>query len=306
MPITNFDKVELLLPMTGANNGTVFTDYSLRKRTVTRTGVVTSTSQSKFSSYGSSGYSPGTSGHNIEVAHASSLNLAGKDFCYEVHMRFVALPGTGEQQGLISKWTNTSGVYESFFAYWNDNGTRRLRFAYSLNGTAVAAEAEAITLPTNEWVHLGVFRHGNTLQFFTSGGYLGAGKAISGSIYASSAPIRLFAVGNVSSTTPNGFMQDACITIGDSKYAGGYSEPSRMTQRTLTRTNTGTDSHEYDRAVLFDFNGGAHVGRHTTVIPDNDGNFEATDLIDLEYGVAFIRDGCSPVCRGPVEVDADA
>ena len=79
-----------------------------------------------------------------------------------------------------------------------------------------------------------------------------------------------------------------------------------MTQRTLTRTNTGIDSHEYDRAVLFDFNGAAHVGRHTTVIPDASGDFAAADLIDLEYGVAFVKADYDPICRGPYAVDADA
>ena len=44
----------------------------------------------------------------------------------------------------------------------------------------------------------------------------------------------------------------------------------------------------------------------TAEVPDASGDFVADDLIDLEYGVAFVKADYDPICRGPYAVDADA
>ncbi|MDV7396656.1 hypothetical protein RZS08_34990, partial [Arthrospira platensis SPKY1] len=51
----NYNDVQLLLPMTGPNNGTSFADWSSRARGISVTGAVTSTARKKFAAYEGSG-----------------------------------------------------------------------------------------------------------------------------------------------------------------------------------------------------------------------------------------------------------
>jgi len=70
----HYDNVSLLMPMFGANNGTIFTDYSPTPKTITRYGdTKTVTAQSKY--YGSSGYFDG-GGDNREIDAATGPYLA--------------------------------------------------------------------------------------------------------------------------------------------------------------------------------------------------------------------------------------
>jgi len=296
MPITNFDKVELLLPMTGANNGTVFTDYSLRQRLVTRTGAVTSTAHSAFAAYGSSGFFDGTD-DRLDIAASTGIDLSGGDFCIE----FWARPQTNFTSRCFADKA-TTGADRDFFIGSGAGGA----LLYTDGSGSARLDLGAPSI--NTWAHYAFYRISNVLYGAINGeivdDYTGA-LTFSGPNSVMSIGARRAAAGP--DRYYHGNIQDFCITKGAAVYpASNFTPPPRMTQRTLTRTNTGVDSHEYDRAVLFDFNGGAHVGRHTTVIPDSEGDFEATGLIDLEYGVAFLKDGCGPICRGPFEVDPDA
>jgi hypothetical protein len=297
MPITNFDKVELLLPMTGSNNGTTFTDFSLRQRTVTRTGVVTSTAQSKFSAYGSSGYFNGSS--RLTVVYETGFDFSAANFTVEAWVR---------RQNSSSTWPAIIGKQNATadwdFGIWitNSNGDVNVHYSSAANGNLTISSASG-ALPLSAWVHVAVVRNGSSLVLYINGASA-ASATLSGNLRNRNISLTIGQTAQ-NNTSFVGNLQDLCITRGTAKYTANFTPPARMTQRTLTRVNSGVDSHEYDRAVLFDFNGGAHVGRHTTVIPDNDGNFEATGLIDLEYGVTFIRDGCNPICRGPYSADGD-
>jgi hypothetical protein len=297
MPIANFDKVELLLPMTGANNGTVFTDYSLRQRTVTRTGAVTSTAQSKFAAYGSSGFFNGTTDY-LSVANANGFDFSDRTFTVETWVRLAS----NNSARIASRSVGANNTDRQWVFFTNSSGNLVFIGYTTGGGSEFAASTGAVA--TGAWVHVAASCDSGSLRLFINGTQDGTQTLTS--LRAQVAALEVGSLQSISRSYLSGYMQDFCITKGAAKYTANFTPPERMTQRELTRTNTGTDSHEFDRAVLFDFNGGAHVGRHTTVLPDSSGDFVADDLIDLEYGVAFIRDGCSPVCRGPVEVDADA
>ena len=76
--ISNFDKCSLLAPMDGANNGTVFTDWSSNKHVITAVGdAKTSTTQSKY--YGSSGYLDGA-GDRLTVPSSALFGMGTGDF----------------------------------------------------------------------------------------------------------------------------------------------------------------------------------------------------------------------------------
>jgi hypothetical protein len=300
MPIANFDKVELLLPMTGANNGTVFTDRSLRQRTVTRTGAVTSTAQSKFAAYGSSGLFT-TSVQYLTAGPAADwafLNRGDTTWTVEAWVR----PDTTGASRIIVDTGGAATANVGFAVWIADNGAIAVRVVRGTSGTPAASiTSSSGAVPNTTWSHVRVVSTNGAVEAFVDGISVGTDTMSSPSTSNPETTLNIGRYGVGNNLRYAGYMQDLAIWNGLNR--GSEPVPDRMTQRTLTRTNTGVDSHEYDRAVLFDWHGEGGQGK--SVIPDNDGNFEATDLIDLEYGVAFIRDGCSPVCRGPVEVDAD-
>jgi hypothetical protein len=301
MPIANFDKVELLLPMTGANNGTVFTDLSLRRRTVTRVGAVTSTAQSKFAAYGSSGLFTTSTQYLTAGVAADWAFLHRGDTTWTIE-GWIRPETTGAARAIA----DTGGIataYIGFAVALTDAGAISVSIGRGTSGTYAATILSADGVVANTaWAHFRAVSTNGALQAFVNGSSVGTATMSSPSTSSPTTTLNIGRHGAGDSLRYAGHMQDLAIWNGVNR--SGEPVPARMTQRTLTRANTGTDSHEYDRAVLFDWNGEGGQGK--AVIPDNDGNFEATDLIDLEYGVAFIRDECSPVCRGPVEVDADA
>jgi hypothetical protein len=300
MAITNFDKVELLLPMTGANNGTVFTDYSLRQRTVTQTGAVTSTAQSKFSAYGSSGFFDGTD-DRLTLPSTFGHLFAGNDFCIEGYARAASLASTTKT---IMSQRSLGTSNHAFSFYVPTSGS--LDFATGTaagNTNNVIASSSGGVVTIDNWFHFAATRSGTSLRLFHNGTEVASGT-LNHNIHASSEAVSIGAMNTTAANFWNGYMQDVCVTIGAAKYTANFTPPPRMTQRELTRTNTGIDSHEYDRAVLFDWNGGEPVARYK--IPDASGDFAAADLIDLEYGVAFLKADYDPICRGPYAVDADA
>jgi hypothetical protein len=303
MPITDFDKVELLLPMTGANNGTVFADRSLRQRTVTRVGTVTSTAQSKFAAYGSSGYFVGASDHQLSVADAAGLRFGSSDWLIELYVRFASLPASGVSAPLVAKFNTAGDKRQYFTSLRNEDGTYKLRTVTYPSGTntGLVDMADNVSVSTNTWYHMRFSRVGSQFRQFLDG--VGGATHTPSDIFNSDQPVTVGYSGVSGTWKFDGFMQDLVIYKGHGNLSD-FTPPARRTDRTLTRANTGTDSHEYDRAVLFDWNTSAYPLK--TATPDVSGNFSVSDLIDLEYGVAFIRDGCSPVCRGPFEVDPDA
>jgi len=300
MPITNFDKVELLLPMTGANNGTTFTDFSLRKRVVTRSGsVVTSTAESKFTEYGSSGFIPGGSG--VGLRPGFTLPLTGDFIC--------------------QCWAKIAGSAEQHPAFaTGDGGATDGRYVMGIGGSAAGADVGKIRFfvggsggfhryagaaDTGGWRHYKWSRASGVNRMYIDGVRV---DEFSNSWAFQNRNLDIGNYATFASNSFNGYLQDVMVSY-DSDNGDNFTPPDRMTQRTLTRANPGTDSHEYDRAVLFDWNGSQNTLGHTGggfVVPDSEGDFVADDLIDLEYGVAFIKDDCGPICRGPFEVDPDA
>jgi hypothetical protein len=300
MAITQFDKVELLLPMTGANNGTVFTDYSLRKRPVTRTDVVTSTAQSKFSAYGSSANWPNrTTDHYLSVSGPAQFDTTN-DFTFEAWIRPTAIGNDG-YAAIFALGTGETNVV---FFQVRSNSTGQLRLSAWIrisNVFQATPETNSGTLTADTWHHVFLQRNGNNWDIGIDGVLRGSPPAYN---LTSFSPSFLYLGWLTSTYRYGGYMQDALFTQ-KAKYTADFTPPARMTQRTLTRTNTGADSHEYDRAVLFDWSApGSSVV--TAEVPDASGDFAAADLIDLEYGVAFVKADYDPICRGPYAVDADA
>ena len=300
MAITNFDKIELLLPMTGDNNGTTFTDFSLRRRAVTRTGAITSTAQSKFAAYGSSGEFVGA--EYLTIPHASGFMFpSGTDFTMGGYFRFNTI--TANRQ-LLGKWGGTTAENNWLWQWSQSTGVLVFHFRATNGSTYISTVQQSWSPTADTWYHLAVTRSGTNYRLFVDGVLLGSGLSEATGI--NQATVSAVTVGRLLTGAVNNDMyaQDVFILSGVALYTADFTPPARMTQRTLTRTNTGTDSHEYDRAILFDWNSPGYSVA-VAEIPDSSGNFVATDLIDLEYGLVFSEAEYDLICRGPYPVDGD-
>jgi len=303
MPITNFDKAELLLPMTGANSGTTFTDYSLRRRIITNSGVITSTAQSAFAAYGSSGFF-GTGNNVLSVAGTANIFSLNQDRVFLSVWFRTDFTDTANLQYLAANRPASGQPWWQL--YMGSSAGRTVNFsAVNSAGSVILDLTSGSALSNATWYNLRLYKNAAAWEM-----YIGSTLEASGNQSETfGTTTNALTIGRTESNTSRhwrGHMQDFVIDIGGTSPPTGIMP--RLTQRTLTRASTGIDSHQHDRAVLFDWNGSQNTVGHTGggfILPDSEGDFVADDLIDLEYGVAFIKDGCGPICRGPVEVDPD-
>ena len=151
-----YDAVSLLLPMKGANNGTLFPDYSKNLLSLVKgTTIKTVTTQSRF--YGSSGYFDGYStGYLTAPAGSESAFTFGvNDFTLEFWIMAPALPGTR----ILMDFRGPSqvGAYPSFYI----NGSGDLQYFYKNQNRIVSAAA----LTVNVWAHVALSRASGTTRF---------------------------------------------------------------------------------------------------------------------------------------------
>jgi hypothetical protein len=181
----------------------------------------------------------------------------------------------------------------------------KIQLGLSTSGSSWALELPSpLSYNDNVWHHIAATRSGETARLFIDGVLVATGT-ISGSLMAISSAIRI-GRNTAGSTTFQfaGNMQDFMVTKGVARYTTNFTPPSRRAKYSLTRINTGADSHEYDRAILHNWrndNGRLCIAAY----PDSDGNFSVQDLVDIEYGTAFIKEGCLPTVVGPCSFDED-
>lgn len=208
----HYDKVSLLLPMSGENNGTTFTDWSPVPKTVTSYGnAKTVTAQSKY--YGSSGYFDG-SGDYLTSTHFRTIT-GNSDFTVEAWVYMT--------QAITEYWR---GVFvrrsggESFGFVVNDTAAR---FEWWDNSNYNEISSSGVSL-LNRWAHVAACRSENTVYVSLDG-------------IVASAPI-----GTIDSSTGDGwiggaqdtdrffagYMQDFRITEGIARYTSNFTPPTSL------------------------------------------------------------------------------
>jgi hypothetical protein len=206
----HYANVSLLLPMYGADQGTVFTDESSVPKTITRYGnTKTVTAQSQY--YGSSGYFDG-SGDYLS-ANSADFAFGTGDFTMEC---WVYPINTSNYRTFVS----TRDALEGCFLGLNDD------VAYPLVANkTVAIATSTIAVAYNAWSHVAVSRSGSTLRLFVNG-VVGA-TATNATNFASS-------VARIGTTDPNlaytyqGSIQDLRITKGVARYTENFTPPGLL------------------------------------------------------------------------------
>lgn len=211
----SYDKVSLLLPMDGSNNGTVFTDWSLVPETVTRVGVVTSTAESKF--YGSSGlFNGGT--HNI----LCPVTIGVDAFTIEAWL----YQKTNPEGSSTFFTTRPTSAGEGIWVIFRHTATGYVNRLITYSSEGVAAGFAGVTSPSlNSWHHMAVVGDGTNISVYLNG------------VFQVSAPkVNLpqeIIVGDERSFGTSlhnliGHMQDLRITKDAALYTANFTPPTRL------------------------------------------------------------------------------
>lgn len=225
-PIPDYSKVGLLLPMSGANNGVVFTDQSGLAASISVFGnAKTSTAQSKY--YGASGAFDGT-GDYLTAPHNSHLSGAGAGLCVGAYVRPTVVnsirtiatkrPATG--LGTTTEWaliSNADGTL-SFIA-WDSSGALVCNVTSSVALAAAAwqhVEADVVT-PTVA---------GSSVYLFIDGTLRGTGT-LSAAIGTNLQPVYVGRDPTNTGRDFNGYMQDLMV-VDQVLHAATFSPPPRL------------------------------------------------------------------------------
>lgn len=204
-----YSNVSLLLPMTGANNSTTFTDYSPSPKTITRAGdTKISTAQSKWGN--GAGYFDGT-GDYLSIAQSAEMNLGTGDFTVEGWIYNASRP-TDQVIFQIGDDFLTSGL--SF-------GIRSSGLVFVYNA---ASYISAGSVSLNAWNHLSLVRSWTSLKAYLNG------AAVANSVTHSNSLSGKYYVGvelynGTLYTRMNGYLQDIRITKGVARYTANFTPP---------------------------------------------------------------------------------
>ena len=225
----------LAIPMSGANNGTTFTDESANikgsgtAKTITNNGSIpTLTAISKF--YGSSAYFSNASAQSIVFGnYGTDFQFTG-DFTIEC---WVYPTTSGATDG--SLFVLQSGG-SNYFAFNFDPGTQ---FNIYNNSGGPSWSPSVSSVITGQWNHFALIRSGNTQQIFVNGISIGTNTA-SGTLGYSSTSADFARIGGGASGAINSYIQDLRVYKGVAKYTANFTPP--VNANIITNNNSATVS----------------------------------------------------------------
>jgi hypothetical protein len=216
----SYDKVSLLLPMFGADQGTSFPDLSLANRQITLNNTVTKTDQTAFDEYGSSAYFNGTSANLLSTFSGAIASISG-DFTIECWVRLDTATLSGGSNRAIYSFTNTTAnAARPMILLTNDTAPKPLFYTTSTLLTASSGFA------VNQWHHFATVRNGSTVTLYINGTSVGS------MTYSTTIVPDAFRIGNSvgSAGWYSGHMQDFVITM-EAKYTANFTPPDRFAGR---------------------------------------------------------------------------
>ena len=289
----SYDKVSLLLPMNGPNNGTVFDDWSPVPKTVTRAGAVTKTDQTKH--YDSSGYFDGSS--FLEFPDSADFRFGSGDFTIEAWVR---LPEFVSQTILSKRGATTNEFHFRF------NASGRLIFSGWVSSSQVSVES-ITDLPVDAWRHIAVAKHSGIVKIYENGTQQESGTI--GSIDTTSNNVFVGKTGAEESDLI-GHVQDLRVVKGAALYTANFTPPSRLLG-TLSNTNgdpitdeNGLPVQRKIFAVPRSYFGAGGVGRIWSTESGADGRYELWAPAGVDHSrIIVAQDSGSPGPGDPVLPD---
>lgn len=220
MSILSPEKTVLVLPMQGADGGTIFTDVSASPKTFTTYGnAKTSIVQSKY--YGSSGYFDG-SGDWITTPNVSAFDLSLSTTLFTIQgWIYPTLLNT--YRGIMGARAN--GATHGWCLYVRSNGT--LWMGSIVTGYSYTdRQLSTITIPANTWTHFALVKNlaGYTAYINGVGGSL---LALTGGLnYQAGQPLNVGSLASAGEYPYIGYMQDIAIHTGIALYNSNFTPPA--------------------------------------------------------------------------------
>lgn len=298
-----YSNVSLLLPMTGANNSIVFTDYSPTPKTITRNGdTKILTAQSKWGN--GSGYFDGT-GDYLSTPADTSFNMGSGNFTVELWAYFTANPSSwggdpgvilvGQTLAAVSGRSFELGIFGSSLAncsFWPEVFSGSTRYG---------SQAAGQNLSLNTWHHFALVRNGSTLLGFINGIQVASTAIGTITVNSSSNPMMVARFNDETyQYCHQGYIQDLRITKGIARYTANFTPPGSLSPLS---TIGGT--------VTVAGNGGAQqvvirraATRELEVIatPDATTGVWAAEVAEGTYDITYFAADCQPICHGPYTV----
>lgn len=210
----------LLLPMTGNNGSTTFTDYSPSARAVAvNASVAVSTTQSKWGT--GSAYFNGSSSV-LSYADSADWDFGTGDFTVEVWTNFSSL---GASYNIFLS-THSGGALG-----WSvQRRTDYNSLGFTRGDTNLANFTWTPTLGT--WYHLAICRSGTNLRWFVDGTQLGTTVTDSSDFSGSTRGLELGALYYYAYASYigfyHGYLQDLRVTKGIARYTTTFTPPGSL------------------------------------------------------------------------------
>jgi hypothetical protein len=233
MAFEHYDKCSLLLPMDGANNGTVFNDWSPSPKTIARFGnTETVTAQAKY--YGSSAFFDGSA----DYLSGEAIDLIGSNWTVAAWIRPNSKPAarifaTG---GGTVAWNGTTGIHLLFGL---SNTTPQKLSVQHYNGSGATSISGATDINTSGvWSHVAATFDGTTVRGFLNG-VLEFSSTV---IIVKPTGTPTWAVATIpgeaggSATAFNGHINDIIVINGAALWTDNFTPPARLIGE-LSNTN---------------------------------------------------------------------
>lgn len=218
-----YNNVSLLMHMNGSNNGVSFTDSSKNNLSISVSGAVTSTAQSKFG--GSSAYFNGSS--HLQINDTPELEFGTSNFTMEAWVYLATNDTTAH--AICSKDTVVGTVGSNTGREWiwrinrSISRVQFITFDAPVGGTTIIALSDLYTFNQNVWNHLAISRIATTVYFFINGDPYGSGTCVN-NIQSQTSNIRIgsgFFSG--SEFRMNGYIDELRITKGIARFSNKFS-----------------------------------------------------------------------------------
>ncbi len=164
----------------------------------------------------------------VTVPDLAVYTLSTGDFTIEFHVRWAAVPVSADRDALISHYQPDTSQRAWLLSQFNDTGTQKFQFHYSINGSTLTLASADFTPVTDTWYHYAVSRVGTSLYMFVDGVQKGTTHDISTSDLFNSNHV--LALGGVDKASPtdffNGWLDEVRVTVGVGRYTSNFTPPT--------------------------------------------------------------------------------
>ena len=280
-PIPDYSKVSLLLPLSGANNGTVFTDYSVLPKTVTRNGD-TKTVTAKFQYYGSSAYFDGA-GDYLSVPNGTDFAFGTGDFTVAAWVNFDL---TNTLQFVVSKY-NTGANTRAWSIALESTG-KLTAYCSTVGTSADIVVTGATTIISGQWYHVALTRSGSTFRLFLNG-VLDGSTTNAVAIFSETNTVTIG--GRSDGFGLKGYAQDVLVVKGSALWTEDFTPPAKLIGSISTSAASpildDTNAPASRRIVAFPR---TYYQRLVSTTSAADGSFALNNLPAAEHTVVYLDD----------------